>query len=579
VERILGAKYALILGGLPYPLFVISAGIPYVPLAKALLLLNGAILGMGAALFWVAHGDFIVRNAKYKASPKQKRIGLFSGLFFSIFSLNGLFGNLLNGWMKWMGVVQWMLFGILGVLALAGVLSLVFLVPMPRVREEDDDEVTSEDETDDTLEGLVVTESATQGALVRGGMASASVGAGEVIGAAGMLNEAHHYIDETLNHHHSETTSEAATAPVASTKEVHLTPPEYSHITHPSTSTAPTASMEAYNPLPSPASQGSILEESSAFEPAAPLNRQSERKSSTDVSSKRHRPMLIQAIINVYTSLLGLIRVFFDPKMLLFTPISFYSGASLGFFQGNIPPLFGEDLVPWVMAVFSLCSGINAIVVGRLSDIFSKRLMMCFTFAIHITGAALTFTLPYMQPYSFFWTMAVCGMSDAALNTMIYSYLGTYFEKVSAEGFAVFKFVQSLSAAISFFGGSFLKDRFLVAQIIIISMWAVSAACFVLLEFFIAPVDKFSADTPKKSQMSPSVWMDDDPSGRDTNAFGGANPEYVSGDSSIAHSPPRTIQEKAPLQRPQQQSFADYGSSSADDLPRSHQEESAPKVW
>jgi len=43
------------------------------------------------------------------------------------------------------------------------------------------------------------------------------------------------------------------------------------------------------------------------------------------------------------------------------------------------------------------------------------------------------------------------GLGDSSFNTQIYSILGSLYEDDSAPAFALFKFVQSLTAAIAFF--------------------------------------------------------------------------------------------------------------------------------
>ena len=54
------------------------------------------------------------------------------------------------------------------------------------------------------------------------------------------------------------------------------------------------------------------------------------------------------------------------------------------------------------------------------------------------------------------FTAFVLGFSDACFNTQITSILGGAFKEQSAAGFAIFKFMQSLSCAIAFFYSPYL---------------------------------------------------------------------------------------------------------------------------
>jgi MFS family permease len=182
--------------------------------------------------------------------------------------------------------------------------------------------------------------------------------------------------------------------------------------------------------------------------------------------------------------------VLLDKRMILFIPISLFSGFSMSLYLGLIPPIIGVKYLGWVLALFGVAEVLGSIIFGKWADLLGKRPVMLTTYAIHASALVCSFFIYSAQPYMFFVTMFFAGLGDAGLNTSIYAILGSanYFKSQAAYAFAAFKLIQSIAMAAGFFSGIYLTYQ--VIQIIICSIWGAAVLFFVILDFFIAPSDK-----------------------------------------------------------------------------------------
>lgn len=120
IEHALGPKIILVVMSSGYVIFVIAAGFSNV----VVILISSAYLGFAAGLWWVAHGDYLNR-----ISNSTNR-GLYSGIFFAIFSLNGSLGNLFTGVLKLVQLPYFWIFMILGAIGAFGNALLLLLKPV-----------------------------------------------------------------------------------------------------------------------------------------------------------------------------------------------------------------------------------------------------------------------------------------------------------------------------------------------------------------------------------------------------------------------------------------------------------------
>lgn len=76
----------------------------------------------------------------------------------------------------------------------------------------------------------------------------------------------------------------------------------------------------------------------------------------------------------------------------------------------------------------------------------------------------------------------ILGFGDACFNTQIYSLLGVLYSKESAPAFALFKFCQSVAAAVSFFYSTYIGLHFQLAILFITVILGTGAFAFVDLK-------------------------------------------------------------------------------------------------
>lgn len=123
----LGSKMCLILGSFTYVLFV-AANIVYVEL---LLYLSSGLLGLGASVLWTAQGAYISNcsalHEQQLGLPTSSTLGFFNGLFFSIFQVNQLLGNLLAAALFKADVSTGTIFIVMTAICAVGALTLLFL--------------------------------------------------------------------------------------------------------------------------------------------------------------------------------------------------------------------------------------------------------------------------------------------------------------------------------------------------------------------------------------------------------------------------------------------------------------------
>merc|ERR1719447_1112952 len=62
--------------------------------------------------------------------------------------------------------------------------------------------------------------------------------------------------------------------------------------------------------------------------------------------------------------------------------------------------------------------------------------------------------------YVYVLSAFLLGFGDSSFNTQIYSILGTLYAEDSAPAFALFKFIQSVAAALAFAYGTFLTLKY-----------------------------------------------------------------------------------------------------------------------
>ncbi|XP_075147803.1 UNC93-like protein MFSD11 [Haematobia irritans] len=202
-------------------------------------------------------------------------------------------------------------------------------------------------------------------------------------------------------------------------------------------------------------------------------------------------------------------QLFMTRDMLLLSMAFLYTGFELSFFSGVYGPSIGftkkiSETPKEIMGLAGICIGVGEVFGGSLFGILASKTtrygrdpIVIAGYVIHMIAFLLIFfNLPDNAPFndttdiSFFdpprtWIALLCafllGLGDACFNTQIYSMLGGVFVKNSVGAFALFKFTQSVAAAISFFYSSHLGLRSQLGILVVFG--TIGTACFCIVEW------------------------------------------------------------------------------------------------
>jgi hypothetical protein len=127
IVQLLGVRLTLILSSLTYVLFI-AANIKFNVWA---LYISSFLLGLGAALLWIAQGVYVTLSInKYERAndlPPSSTGGFINGLFFGLFQINLIIGNLLASLLFHLKYPQWIIFTIMTAIAGCGSFTFIFL--------------------------------------------------------------------------------------------------------------------------------------------------------------------------------------------------------------------------------------------------------------------------------------------------------------------------------------------------------------------------------------------------------------------------------------------------------------------
>lgn len=188
---------------------------------------------------------------------------------------------------------------------------------------------------------------------------------------------------------------------------------------------------------------------------------------------KREKPLL--AAWRAFTDAFNL---FFTQRMLLLSLTFLYTGLVLTFYSGVYSSSIGFTKAignsrKSLIGLSGIFIGIGEVIGGALFGIFASRVSRVFgAWSVVITGFCVhlfafitifinlpndspfadTDSIGYINPspaLAMAGSLAL-GFGDACFNTQVYSLLGLLFVQNSAPAFALFKFCQSVAAAVSF---------------------------------------------------------------------------------------------------------------------------------
>ncbi|ENN73610.1 UNC93-like protein MFSD11 [Dendroctonus ponderosae] len=213
----------------------------------------------------------------------------------------------------------------------------------------------------------------------------------------------------------------------------------------------------------------------------------------------------IQTPAGPVEALKGAVRLFFTKNMMLLCITFLYTGLELGFWSGVYGSClsFTESLPnrKELVGLSGIFIGLGEVlggaafgILGTKTNKWGRDPIVIAGFLMHLVSFCVIFlNLPNSSPFedtsdsAFITSNAVLalmcsfllGFGDACYNTQIYSVLGGVYADNSASAFAIFKFTQSVAAAISFVYASNLGLYGQIAILVVFSILGTTAFVWV----------------------------------------------------------------------------------------------------
>ncbi|XP_053392761.1 UNC93-like protein MFSD11 [Mercenaria mercenaria] len=195
-------------------------------------------------------------------------------------------------------------------------------------------------------------------------------------------------------------------------------------------------------------------------------------------------------------------------EMLLLSIAIAYTGLELTFFSGvystclSNTKYFGDES-KGLIGISGMFIGAGEIIGGTLFGLMAKRtnrhgrdIIVMFGYVIHMACFYLIFiNLPSKSPidptdestymttnkYVAILCSFLLGLGDSSFNTQIYSLLGFMFPEDSSPAFAIFKFIQSIAAAVAFFYSDYLILKWQLLIMVIVG--SIGSLSFSVIEW------------------------------------------------------------------------------------------------
>lgn len=212
-------------------------------------------------------------------------------------------------------------------------------------------------------------------------------------------------------------------------------------------------------------------------------------------------------LVTAWHAFVDAIRLFLTPNMLILSLTFIYTGLELTFYSGvysssiGFVKAMGEGRKRLV-GLSGIFIGVGEVVGGAVFGILASKISgKCGGWSVVITGLfvhlfafiSIFLNLPNDAPFADtdskgFITpspiLAIAGslalgFGDACYNTQVYSLLGVLFANESAPAFALFKFCQSVAAAISFSYSTKAGLHIQLAILLVAIIFGTAAFCYV----------------------------------------------------------------------------------------------------
>ncbi|XP_076340619.1 LOW QUALITY PROTEIN: UNC93-like protein MFSD11 [Tachypleus tridentatus] len=199
------------------------------------------------------------------------------------------------------------------------------------------------------------------------------------------------------------------------------------------------------------------------------------------------------------------------PDMILLSVATFYTGIELSFFSGvygsciGFTKRLGSDSQKYVgisgmlIGIGEIIGGASFGILGKKTNQYGRDPIVILGYIVHMISFYLIFInlpedSPFEQTYapsyisSNVYIALLCsfliGFGDSCYNTQMYSILGSKYSDDSAPAFALFKFVQSIAAAATFFYSNVIKLQYQLLILVVFGTIGTLAFCRVEWDTF-----------------------------------------------------------------------------------------------
>lgn len=195
--------------------------------------------------------------------------------------------------------------------------------------------------------------------------------------------------------------------------------------------------------------------------------------------------------------------------IILLSPCMVYSGLELSFYSGVYGTCIGAtahfgEAAKGLIGISGIVVGIGEIVGGGLFGLlcknsrFRRTSVVFLGMVVHFIASYLIFLNipddapivlestthknPFLSPTASIALLCsfLLGLGDSCFNTQLYSILGYVYAEQSTPAFAIFKFIQSVSAAVAFFYSGYLLLTWQLLVLVILGF--TGTLCFFVVE-------------------------------------------------------------------------------------------------
>lgn len=221
---------------------------------------------------------------------------------------------------------------------------------------------------------------------------------------------------------------------------------------------------------------------------------------------KRRANTAVQDAKSEFKTIVQLIKT---KTMLLLSPCMAYSGLELSFYSGVYGTCIGATAqfgaaAKGLIGISGIVVGIGEIVGGGFFGLmcknnrFRRTSVVFLGMVVHFVAFYLIFlnipddapvvfetntlTSPYLTPSASIALLCsfLLGLGDSCFNTQLYSILGHVYAEQSSPAFAIFKFIQSIFAAVAFFYSGYLALMWQLLLMVILGF--AGTLCFFVVE-------------------------------------------------------------------------------------------------